>query len=159
MPTRSPYARWVNWFSTTSVGSWIARTFAARVDPWIYRVSGGRFTSTGALTIPQLVLTTTGRKTGKRHDVQLGYLADGRDCLVVASNFGQAHHPAWSYNLAANPLASVYVDGKDIPVTAERVPDDEKERLWPRLVAVVPQFAVYVTRTDRNIRVFRLRPR
>ena len=152
------YARLVNRFSTTPVGSWIARTLAARVDPWIYRATGGRFTSTGTLTIPQLVLTTVGRKSGERREVQLGYVADGADYLVVASNFGQAHHPAWSYNLAANPAASVYVGGRDIPVKAERLSDEEKERVWPRLVDVVPQFAVYVGRTDRNIRVFRLRP-
>jgi len=154
----SGYARFINWFSTTPVGSWIARTLAARVDPWVYRLSKGRFTSTGTPTIPQLILTTTGRKSGAKRDVQLGYLRDGSDYILVASNFGQQHHPAWALNLAASPQASVYVGGQDVSVVARRVSDAEKERLWPRLVAVIPQFSVYITRTDRNIRVFRLTP-
>ena len=69
------YARFVNWFSTTRVGTIVASTLAARLDPIVYRLSGGRFTSTGPLTIPQLVLTTTGRKSGQRRAVSLGYLA------------------------------------------------------------------------------------
>jgi deazaflavin-dependent oxidoreductase (nitroreductase family) len=152
------YARFVNWFSTTRPGTWIASRIAARLDPVVYRLSGGRFTSTGPLTIPQLVLTTTGRRSGQRRTVSLGYLADGPDFVVVASNFGKAHHPAWSYNLDATPVASVNVRGRDVSVRATRLADDEKRAIWPRLVGIIPQFRVYVTRTDRNIKVYRLRP-
>jgi deazaflavin-dependent oxidoreductase (nitroreductase family) len=151
------YGDFVNRFSTTRVGSWIARRLAARVDPHLYRWSKGRFTSTGPPTIPQLILTTVGRKTGRPRSVQLGYLADGGDHVVVASNFGQGHHPAWSHNLLADPRATVEVDGRTETVVAERLSAAEKAALWPRLVAVVPQFDVYVTRTDRSINVFRLR--
>jgi deazaflavin-dependent oxidoreductase (nitroreductase family) len=153
------YARFVNWFSTTTVGTWIASRLAARMDPVVYRLSGGRFTSPGPLTIPQLVLTTTGRRSGRCRRVSLGYLADGDDFLVVASNFGKPRHPDWSHNLDANPDATVNVDGRDVAVRAERVSDDAKRVVWPRLVALVPQFGVYVTRTDRAIKVYRLRPR
>ena len=48
--------------------------------------------------------------------------------------------------------------GRDLEVEATRLSDDEKAAIWPSLTAAVPQFKVYVTRTDRNIRVFRLRP-
>lgn len=151
------YADMVNRFSTTKLGGWIARKIASRIDPWIYRVTGGRLTSTGLPTIPQLILTTTGRRSGAPRDVQLAYIADGRDFLVVGSNFGQSHHPAWALNLSAAPDAIVTLDGRRVAVRAERLTDHEKERLWPRLESVVPQFSVYVTRTERNIRVFRLR--
>lgn len=152
------YARFVNWFSTTRLGTWIASRIAARLDPVVYRLSGGRFTSTGPLTIPQLVLTTTGRRSGERRSVSLGYLADGDAFVVVASNFGKAHHPAWSHNLDAGPAASVNLNGRDVAVRAERLGDAEKAAVWPRLVRIIPQFDVYVTRTDRNIKVYRLRP-
>jgi deazaflavin-dependent oxidoreductase (nitroreductase family) len=151
------YGDIVNRFSTTRVGAWIARQVAARVDPHVYRWSKGRFTSTGPPTIPQLILTTVGRKSGQPRSVQLGYLADAGDYVVVASNFGRGHHPAWSHNLLAEPQATVEVDGRTETVRAERLSDAEKAAIWPRLVAVVPQFDVYVTRTDRNIKVFRLR--
>jgi deazaflavin-dependent oxidoreductase (nitroreductase family) len=153
-----PYARFVNWFSTTRLGTWIASRVAARLDPLVYRLSGGRFTSTGPLTIPQLVLTSTGRRSGTPRSVSLGYLADGDDFVVVASNFGKSHHPAWSHNLDASPEAWVNVDGRDVAVRVARLASDEKAAIWPRLVAIIPQFGVYVTRTDRDIKVYRLRP-
>jgi deazaflavin-dependent oxidoreductase (nitroreductase family) len=151
------YKDLVNRFSTTRVGSWIARQLAARIDPWIYRQTRGRLTSTGPPTIPQLILTTRGQRSGRPRAVQLGYLRDDRSFVVVASNFGRQHNPAWSYNLLAAPEATVYVDGRETPVRAEQVTEGEKENLWPRLDAVVPQFKTYRRRTDRNIRVFRLR--
>ena len=147
----------VNRFSTTRFGSWLARTLAARLDPWLYRVSKGRITSTGVPTIPQFVLTTTGRKSGQPRSVQLGYLADGDDFVVVASNFGQEHHPAWSYNLAADPAATVEVDGVRIEVRATELSHEEKDAIWPRLDEVVPQFRTYRSRTDRDIHIYRLR--
>lgn len=153
------YRDFVNRFSATAAGSWLARNTAARVDPWLFRVSRGRLTSTGVPTLPMLRLTTTGRRSGQPRSVQLAYLRDGDDYVVVASNFGQEHHPAWMHNLVANPLARVQVGAEELDVEAALVTDDEKPALWPRLDAVVPQFRTYRERTDRDIRVFRLRPR
>lgn len=153
------YRDTVNRFSSTRVGSWLARNAASRIDPWLYRVSGGRVTSTGVPTIPQLVLVTTGRKSGKSRAAQVACLEEGDGWIVVASNFGGEHHPAWALNLEANPDAVVHAGERRVPVKAERVSDAEKPALWPRLDAIVPQFRVYRTRTDRDIRLFRLRPR
>ena len=63
------YKDFINNFSVTPFGRWVAKTFAAKVDPFLYKVSGGKFTSTGPLTIPQLTLTTVGRKSGKERTV------------------------------------------------------------------------------------------
>jgi deazaflavin-dependent oxidoreductase (nitroreductase family) len=153
------YKDTINRFSSTRVGSWVARQTAAKIDPWLYRKSGGRITATGVPTIPQLVLLTIGRRSGKRRAAQVAYLEDGGDFLVVASNFGQAHHPAWALNLEAEPDAVVHVGERRVEVRAERVSEAEKTALWPRLDAIVPQFHVYRQRTDRDIRIFRLRPR
>ena len=101
------YKDFINNFSLTPVGQWLVKTFAARVDPTIYKFTGGRFTMSGPLTIPQLTLTTVGRKSGKERTVQLGYTEDGDDVLVVASNYGGTKHPAWSHNLDANPDAKI----------------------------------------------------
>jgi deazaflavin-dependent oxidoreductase (nitroreductase family) len=152
------YKDLVNRFSVTPPGRWLARRVLSPLDPLVYRLTGGRFTAAGPPTIPQIILTTTGRKSGKRRSVQLGFLRDGKDYFVVASNFGQAHHPAWAYNLAAEPEATVTDGPREVPVRAERLSAEEKALVWPRLEAVVPQYRVYITRTDRDIRVFRLRP-
>lgn len=150
------YKDFINSFSATPVGGWIVKTFAARLDPAIYKLSGGRFTSSGPLTIPQLTLTTTGRKSGKARTVQLGYTEDGNDVLVVASNFGGTNHPAWSYNLDENPGARIRLGSETRQVVATRLTDSEKAILWPKIAETIPQMKTYVRRTDRNIKVYRL---
>lgn len=150
------YRDFINKFSVTPVGRWIAKTFAARVDPALYKLSGGRFTSTGPLTIPQLTLTTVGRKSGKSRTVQLGYTEDGEDVLVVASNFGGTNHPAWSHNLDANPAARILLGSESREVVATRLTDSEKAILWPKIAQTIPQMKSYVKRTQRNIKVYRL---
>jgi deazaflavin-dependent oxidoreductase (nitroreductase family) len=112
----------------------------------------------GKPTIPQVILTTTGRKSGRQREVQLAALEDGDDFVVVASNFGQEHHPGWMYNLEAEPKAWVRSGGDDIEVNAQALSSLEKEQIWPRLHQIVPQFRTYLDRTDRDIRIFRLTP-
>jgi deazaflavin-dependent oxidoreductase (nitroreductase family) len=108
------------------------------------------------LTIPQLTLTTIGRKSGKERTVQLGYTEDGADVLIVASNFGGTNHPAWSYNLDANPSAKMLLGANSKEVVATRLTDSEKAILWPKIADTIPQMKSYVKRTDRNIKVYRL---
>lgn len=150
------YRNFINWFSVTPVGRWIASRLSARLDPILYKLSGGRLTSVGPQVIPQLVLTTTGRKSGKERTVQLGYTEDGADVLVVASNFGGKNHPAWSYNLDANPRAKIQLGSEIKEVVAKRLTDSEKAILWPKIADTIPQMKSYVTRTERNIKVYRL---
>lgn len=150
------YRDFINNLSVTPFGVWLIKTFAARVDPLIYKLTGGRYTSSGPLTIPQLTLTTIGRKSGKARTVQLGYAADGDDVLIVASNFGGENHPAWSHNLDANPSAKIRLGAADKNVIATRLTDSEKAILWPKIADTIPQMKTYVTKTDRNIKVYRL---
>lgn len=103
------YARLVNRFSATKAGSWLVKHWAAKVDPTIFKLTNGRFTSTGKPTLPMLALTVVGRKSGEPRTVQLAYHRDGDDYLVVASAMGQERHPAWRYNLEANPDVDVQV--------------------------------------------------
>jgi deazaflavin-dependent oxidoreductase (nitroreductase family) len=153
------YSDWINKLSATRFGGWLTRATAAKLDPWIYRRTRGRFVLAGRPTIPQLALTTTGRRSGRRREVQLAALrVDGGSFVVVASNFGQEHHPGWMYNLRANPQAWVLVDGEEIEVTATELTAEQSEEVWPRLHEIVPQFRTYLARTDRDIRLFRLTP-
>jgi len=153
------YRDLINNFSVTPVGRWMAKTIASRVDPTIYKLTGGRFTLTGPPTIPMLSLTTTGRKSGKERTVQLGYTEDGDDVLIVASNFGGTSHPAWSFNLDANPAATIRLGAATKTVVAKRLTDSEKAILWPKIAETIPQMKSYVKRTDRNIKVYRLASR
>ncbi|MGL5930601.1 MAG: nitroreductase/quinone reductase family protein, partial [Dermatophilaceae bacterium] len=102
----------VNRFSATGPGSWLVRRVAARVDPHLFRWSRGRMTITGVPTLPMLVLTTTGRHSGRPRSVQLAHLAEpGGTWLVVGSAMGQDHDPDWVRNLRAEPRAHVILPG------------------------------------------------
>ncbi|MDP1804392.1 MAG: nitroreductase family deazaflavin-dependent oxidoreductase [Acidimicrobiales bacterium] len=151
------YSRAVNWFSATRPGSWLVKHVAARIDPVLFRWSKGRFTSTGKPTLPMLALTTTGAKTGQPRTVQLAYHREGDDLLVVASAMGQERHPAWRYNLDAHPEARVLVRGDEYPAVATVLAPAEKAEHWDAIAVTIPQMRVYERRTDREIRVYRLR--
>jgi deazaflavin-dependent oxidoreductase (nitroreductase family) len=153
------YARAVNRLSATRFGSWLVRSFAAKVDPVVFRATNGRFTSTGVPTLPMLALTVPGRRSGELRTVQLAYVPDGDALLVVASAMGQERHPAWRYNLEAAGGGTVQLRGRVVEVEATLLDAQEKAQRWNDIVATIPQMATYVARTDRDLRVFRLRPR
>ena len=153
---RGVYSKFVNWLSATAAGSWLVKHWASKVDPVIFRATGGRFTSVGQPTLPQLLVTVIGRKSGRARDVQLAYHRDGDDYLVVASAMGQERHPAWRYNLEAHPEVDVQIKGERFRARARVLADAEKATVWPSIKKTIPQMNVYEQRTDRNIRVFRL---
>ncbi len=123
----------------------------------MYRVTNGK--AGGRLAGgPVLLLTTTGRKSGRERTVPLLYLPDGENLVVVGSNGGTATHPAWWLNLRSNPEATVEVGGRKTRVRAEEAGPAEKERLWPSLVEMYGGYEGYRRRTDREIPVVILRP-
>lgn len=143
--------------TTNRVVTWIIRNVASRLDPVLFRATNGRFTSMGPPSMPMLTLTAKGRKSGEPRSVHLACLEDGDDWLVVASAMGQERHPAWRYNLEANPDIEVQIQGERFAAVASPLDDAEKARFWPAVREAIPQMNVYENRTDRNIRMFRLR--
>jgi deazaflavin-dependent oxidoreductase (nitroreductase family) len=135
----------------------VAKHVVPRLDRGLSKVTGGRFV-VSSLLVPSLVLTHTGAKTGQRRTTPLACMPDGDGAwYVVASNFGQAKHPAWSGNLIATPAARVTYEGQTSDVTAHLLTDEEKAEVWPRLTAVWPTYDKYVELSgQRNLRVFRL---
>ncbi len=128
-----------------------------RVQRVVYRATdgrlGGRVGKAGVL-----LLTTTGRRSGKRRTVPLLYVPDGDAFVVVASFGGHDAHPAWYLNLRANPAATVQMGNRLTNVHAEALTGDARDRLWTSLVAVYPGYQKYRTRTDRQFPIVALRP-
>ncbi|MDH4170710.1 MAG: nitroreductase family deazaflavin-dependent oxidoreductase [Acidimicrobiia bacterium] len=108
---------------------------------------------------PTLLLTTTGRRSGKRRTSPLIFGRDGDDYLVVASVGGMPDHPAWYLNLGDDPNARIQVRGEHIDVVARTADADEKARLWGIVNEVWPNYEAYQQRTDRVIPVVVLSPR
>ncbi len=108
--------------------------------------------------MPVLLLTTTGRRSGKKRTVPVMYLQEGSSYVVTASNNGRPQHPAWWLNLKTSPHTVVQVKGDKRAVMAEQLAGEDRARLWRQLIGQAPFFEGYQKRTTREIPVVRLRP-
>lgn len=138
----------------TPWGTNLLRRVIPAGDRVALRLSRGRHTLTER-SMPCLVLHTIGRRTGQPREQPLVYVRYGDDYAVAGSNWGQAHHPAWSANLLAHPEAEIVVDGERHKIAARLVTDEQRAQLWPRFDAIYPGYASYRKRAaDRQIRMF-----
>ena len=123
----------------------------------VYRATGGKLGGRMGKA-PILLLTTTGRRTGKARTTPLMYGRDGQDWIVVASNGGRSSHPQWWPNLVKGKRAIVQIGKQQNNVVATEVEGDERERLWAEMVSIYPGYASYQEQTSRSIPVVRLHP-
>jgi deazaflavin-dependent oxidoreductase (nitroreductase family) len=100
-----------------------------------------------------LLLTYTGRRTGKKRTTPLIYQEHDGDVLVVASAGGTPDHPQWYKSLQANPDAQVQIRGDRFDVRARTATPEEKPGLWKKMTTVWPAYDEYQTKTDREIPV------
>ncbi len=131
---------------------------ASALNAWVYRLSGGRLGARFPSGAPVCLLTTTGRRSGRTRTVPLLYLTDDGGFVVVASQGGAPQHPGWYHNLQASPNAMLQIGRRRMAVTANAIGAEERERLWPRLVALYPPYEGYRRRTTRVIPLVRLAP-
>ena len=159
-PPSPGWHRLVRRIAATAPGSRFLALTAHRLDRPLLRYTGGRTSRTALLTgLPVLTITTIGAKTGQPRTLPLLSIPDGDGFILIASNFGQSHHPAWYYNLRAHPEVQVLLNGQTATYTAHETDGDERERCWRRAVELYPGYAAYATRTGgRVIPVMVLRP-
>jgi len=103
-----------------------------------------------------LLLETSGRRTGAPRKVALLYLPDGDGYVVLASNFGQQHPPAWWLNLEATGKATAIIGGRRIPVRAWELEGDERTAVLARATGYNKQWRFYADSLDRALPVVRL---
>lgn len=128
----------------TRPGSWTYIRVLHRIDQPIFRATGGRRTLTSLLTgLPIGVLTTTGARSGRPRRSPLLIYPTSAGQLVIASNYGQARHPAWYHNLVANPSATLVVNGTEQRVSARRLQGEERDRVWHEAVLTYPGLRAY----------------
>ena len=124
----------------------------------VFRASNGRLANRG-YGMPVLILTTTGRKTGKRRTTMLtSPVQDGARVVLVASNGGDDRQPMWFLNLRADPNVEITMHGQTRPMRARVATAQEKAELWPRVVAAHKGYGQYQQRTDRDIPLVILEP-
>lgn len=126
------------------------QTFITRAHTWIYRRSGGRVGSRLG-SIPQVLLTTTGRASGLPRTTPLTGIPHGDGVLLVASDGGKPLDPQWYRNLVADGQILMQLGGHQIPMRARTATPAERAELWPRVVEVYGGYATYQGRTERQI--------
>jgi deazaflavin-dependent oxidoreductase (nitroreductase family) len=117
-----------------------------------YKLSGGRIG--GRIHKANvLLLTTTGRKTGKKRTRPLLFLRDGNRLVIIPANGGRAKDPAWWTNLKRNPIGEVQVGNEKETVYAQKASGSEKDRLWALVTGMYPEYNEYQKKTKREISV------
>jgi len=129
-----------------------------RLHAWLWKLSGGKLGNAFG-KFPFIMLATRGRKTGRERTTPVLYLQSGNDLIVVASFGGNDMHPRWYLNLQGCPEAEVVINRERRRVFAHGVAAEEKKLIWPRLVELYPNFAIYQQRTGREIPLMRLSER
>ncbi len=137
--------------------SWAVELFCA-LHPRLFRWSVGRIGGR-VVGLSVLLLTTTGRRTGKPRTIALTYFPSGEDCIVMASYLGQPQHPAWYLNLQNTPEAEIQLGSRRIPVLAREATGNQRARLWNEVVSKFSDYAEYQARTERTFPVVILSPR
>lgn len=130
-----------------------------RVHTLAYRVTGGLLGHRIPGGPPMLLLDHVGAKSGTKRTNPLAYLEDGERMVIVASKGGSPRHPGWFHNLRANPETTVQVGSRRIPVTARVATENDRSRLWPKVVALYRGYDLYQQRTSREIPLVILEPR
>ena len=105
-----------------------------------------------------LVLATTGRKSGEPRRTCLIYGTSGEDFIVVASKGGSVENPAWYENLRAEPSVGVQVGARRFTASARLATDAEREPLWEMMARIFPLYEEYARKTERQIPVVVLTP-
>ena len=137
--------------------SWSIK-IASQTHQMLYRVLRGRLV--GHLGEAQfLLLTTTGRKSGRRHTVPLLYIADGDSYALVGSYGGNPKAPAWLLNIRSHSQVSLNVRGRRIFGAAKIATELARSRLWPEFVSVFPNYARYQAKPTRRIPIVIVEPR
>ena len=131
------------------------------LTPW--RIRGTYFESCNCEAIcpcrmPVLLLTTTGRRSGRVTTTPLTYLESDTGIVVVGSNGGEDTAPSWWLNLLANPEATITRGRRSEPVVARPATATEHARLWPAVIETNPGYARYAARTSRPIPLVVLSP-
>jgi len=135
----------------------LATRYLGALHRVVYSASGGRIGSR-IWGLEIVLLTTTGRRSGRPRTVPLCSLRDGEAFVVIASYGGLDRSPSWWLNLRQEPRATVRLGRTTREVVAREATDDERERLWAQVTERAPGYLDYERRTTRRIPVVLLEP-
>ena len=150
------FQRGVRRFASSGPGSWLFLRIAHRLDKPVFKATSGRRTLSNLLAgLPIAMVTTTGRKSGRKRTVPVLGLPTSEGLAVISSSYGQERHPGWYYNLRANPEGEVGVDGSTWRFRAVEAEGEQRRAIWDQALETYPGFATYEKRAaHRDIAVW-----
>ncbi|MGL6236446.1 MAG: nitroreductase family deazaflavin-dependent oxidoreductase [Segniliparus sp.] len=144
----------------TKPGRWFGINIASRADPYLLKYTKGKVAL--GVRLPSALLTTVGATSSEPRTSTVLYFNDGESVILVASNFGQAKHPAWYFNLRRNPQVTLLAGSVSQEFAAQQITaEDEISRVWALAFKVYPLFRNYIEYAaahDRVIALIRLTP-
>lgn len=124
----------------------------------LYEGSGGT-EGTTRKGFPCIIVTHVGVNTGAIRKIPLIRVSVDRGYVLIGSYAGSPKHPAWVYNLRANPEVEVRDETEVFEMRVREVVDDpERQGLWDISAGVFPPYIEYQAKTSRQIPVFLAEP-
>lgn len=125
------------------------------IHPFMYRHGMARKMG----QMQQVLLTTTGRKSGKPQTVTVGTIREGDGWIVIGSNGGADFDPNWWLNMVANPNVTLQVNDEITKGRMQEITNaSDYERIWNAVVANQKGYANYPKKTSRKIPLGWIRP-
>jgi deazaflavin-dependent oxidoreductase (nitroreductase family) len=137
--------------SNNRVGYWYLTRVAPKVDATLTPATRAWLSSVPGT--PLLLITTIGAKSGKERTNPLIYWSRGDDVILVASNYGRDSHPAWLFNVKANPDVTLLFRGKRGHYRARVAESAERDGLWETCKDFIANYRSYEERAARTIEV------
>ena len=131
----------------------------SKIHGYIYHISRGRVGKQLG-KVPILLLTTTGRKSGKKRTVPLTAIPYGAKYILVASFGGSPVHTAWLINIRQNPAVNIRVGSivKQAKASIVKTTDTGYEEMWRKAIAISGRYDNYRKATSRHIPIVVITP-
>jgi deazaflavin-dependent oxidoreductase (nitroreductase family) len=143
----SPIQTYFQEYAGSPSGALYLSRYLHHIDRFFLKLSGGRRTMTGLLTgLPVVVMTTTGVKSGKQCKSAALCIRDKDDpakFAVIATNWGQDHHPDWYFNLKAQPKIGCSLEGNEGEYIAHEAFGEEYDKVWQYAIESFNGFTHY----------------
>ncbi len=155
--------RWHSWIkklAASPLGLWLLPNILHRIDKPILKLTGNRRSFSSILSgLPIILLTTTGAKSGVQRQTPLVAFEERGKLVLIASSYGSKHHPAWYYNLKANPLVEIRYGDRSYRYSARQAEGEQRTYYWNLAAAQYQGFSLYQKRAShREIPVMVLEP-
>jgi deazaflavin-dependent oxidoreductase (nitroreductase family) len=157
-PTKPPtgFQKVMHRIGMSKAGRWFGIEVSSRVDPFLLRATGDRFSTTSFF--PIVLMTVPGRKSGTPRTVPLVYFTQGDEVILTASSFGRAKHPAWYLNAKAAGRVELRARGRSATYVVRETVGAERDRLFALSKNLYAGYGLYEERaTERTIPVLALR--